>query len=73
MRVRDVCHGSQVAPRATVMQQKTKRPVQFEITPGEPARRSSCGWSALAFGLRTSSFQAGFTNRRIFLLGNTQG
>jgi len=33
LRVRDVCHGSQVANRATVMQQKTHRPVQFEITP----------------------------------------
>jgi site-specific recombinase XerC len=32
LRVRDVCHGSQVATRATVMQQKTHRPVQFEIT-----------------------------------------
>jgi hypothetical protein len=30
--VRDVCHGDRVAPRATVMQQKTKRPVQFELT-----------------------------------------
>jgi integrase len=33
LRVRDICHGSQVATRATVMQQKTQRPVQFEITP----------------------------------------
>ena len=28
MRVRDVCMGTLVAPRATVMQQKTQRPVQ---------------------------------------------
>jgi site-specific recombinase XerC len=33
LRVRDVCHGAQVANRAIVMQQKTHRPVQFEITP----------------------------------------
>jgi site-specific recombinase XerC len=33
LRVRDVCHGAQVANRAMVMQQKTHRPVQFEITP----------------------------------------
>lgn len=33
LRVRDVCHGSTVASRAIVMQQKTRRPVQFEITP----------------------------------------
>ena len=32
LRVRDVCHGSVVAARAMVMQQKTQRPVQFEIT-----------------------------------------
>lgn len=31
LRVRDVCHGSVVATRAIVMQQKTQRPVQFEI------------------------------------------
>ena len=33
LRVRDVCHGDQVSPRAILMQQKTQRPVQFEITP----------------------------------------
>jgi hypothetical protein len=33
LRVRDVCHGDQIAPRAIIMQQKTQRPVQFEITP----------------------------------------
>jgi len=32
LRVRDICHGDQVATRASVMQQKTQRPVQFEIT-----------------------------------------
>src|SRR5450631_1339361 len=32
LRVRDVCHGSGMAPRAIVPQQKTQRPVQFEIT-----------------------------------------
>jgi integrase len=32
LRVRDISHGNQVASRATVMQQKTQRPVQFEIT-----------------------------------------
>ena len=32
LRVRDVCHGDQVATRAIVMQHKTQRPVQFEIT-----------------------------------------
>ena len=28
LRVRDVCHGDRVASRATVLQQKTQRPVQ---------------------------------------------
>ena len=32
LKVRDVCHGEHVASRATIMQQKTQRPVQFEIT-----------------------------------------
>jgi integrase len=32
LRVRDICHGDQVATRAVVMQRKTQRPVQFEIT-----------------------------------------
>ena len=33
LRVRDVCHGDRVGSRAIVLQQKTQRPVQFEITP----------------------------------------
>ena len=32
LRVRDICHGDQIAPRAIIMQQKIQRPVQFEIT-----------------------------------------
>ena len=32
LRVKDICHGDRVATRAIVMQQKTHRPVQFEIT-----------------------------------------
>ena len=32
LRVRDISHGDGVGTRAIVMQQKTKRPVQFEIT-----------------------------------------
>jgi hypothetical protein len=32
LRVHDVCHGEHVASRATIMQQKTQGPVQFEIT-----------------------------------------
>jgi integrase len=32
LKVRDICHGDRVAARAIIMQQKTGRPVQFEIT-----------------------------------------
>jgi integrase len=34
LRLRDVLHGDRAAARATVLQQKTQRPVQFEITAG---------------------------------------
>jgi integrase len=33
LKVRDIGNGDQVAARAVVMQHKTQRPVQFEITP----------------------------------------
>ena len=42
LRVRDICHGDRVSPRAIVMQQKTSRPVQFEITP--PTRDAVTAW-----------------------------
>jgi site-specific recombinase XerC len=42
LRVRDVCHGNVVAKRAIVIQQKTQRPVQFEIT--EQTRESLQAW-----------------------------
>ena len=32
LKLRDVCHGEQLATRAIVMQHKTQRPVQLEIT-----------------------------------------
>jgi integrase len=42
LQVQDVCNGTVVGTRATIMQQKTKRPVQFEIT--EPTRDSVGNW-----------------------------
>jgi hypothetical protein len=36
LRVRDVCQGNRVPARAIVLQRKTQRPVQFEITPTTP-------------------------------------
>jgi integrase len=42
LRDRDVCHGGGMASRAIVLQQKTQRPVQFEIT--EPTREAVGAW-----------------------------
>lgn len=42
LRVRDITHGDRVAARAIVMQQKTQRPVQFEIT--EQTREAVIAW-----------------------------
>ena len=53
LRVRDVCHGDRVATRAIVMQQKTQRPVQFEIT--EQTRDSVVTWIRQA-GLRSEDY-----------------
>ena len=36
LQVQDIRHGSHVATRATVMQQKIQRPVQFEIRERTP-------------------------------------
>lgn len=32
VRVRDIAHGNQILARAMVIQRKTQRPVQFELT-----------------------------------------
>ena len=71
LQVRDVFRGSHVAPRAIVMQKKTQRPVQFEIT--EQTRDAVGAWIATA-RLRpdrlgsirrpTALIQCGVPNRR---------
>lgn len=53
LRVRDIAHGQTVAPRATIMQQKTKQPVQFEIT--VETRLAVSNWIQVA-GLRSDNF-----------------
>ncbi len=53
LKVRDICHGDQVASRAIVMQHKTQRPVQFETTPA--SREAVQAWIQLA-GLRGDDF-----------------
>lgn len=42
LRVRDVTHGNQMLSRAMVVQRKTQRPVQFELT--EPTRTAVSAW-----------------------------
>jgi hypothetical protein len=42
LRVRDISHGDRVSSRAMVMQRKTQRPVQFEIT--QATRDSAEAW-----------------------------
>lgn len=42
LRVRDIAHGDRITARAIIMQQKTQRPVQFEIT--EPTRKAVLVW-----------------------------
>jgi len=46
LQVRDVAQGGQVLQRAIVMQRKTHRPVQFEIT--EQTRETVAAWIATA-------------------------
>ncbi len=53
LRVRDVCHGDQVATRAIVMKHKTQRPVQFEIT--KATRDALHAWIKQA-GLKSEDF-----------------
>jgi integrase len=51
--VRDVSYGDRIAARAIVMQQKTQRPVQFEIT--EQTRDAVSAWIRQA-SLRSEDF-----------------
>jgi integrase len=53
LKVRDISHGDRVASRAIVMQQKTGRPVQFEIT--EQTRKTVADWIK-ASDLKSDSF-----------------
>src|SRR3954463_14782573 len=46
LRVRDICHGDRIAARAIVLQKKTQRPVQFELT--EQTRQVLESWIRLA-------------------------
>ncbi|NOQ94148.1 MAG: tyrosine-type recombinase/integrase [Methylophaga sp.] len=51
LKVRDLTNGNTILPRVMVLQQKTKKPVQFEVT--EQTRDSLSKW--ITFGERLSS------------------
>src|SRR5882757_11372942 len=70
LRVRDVCHGSVVATRAMVMQQKTQRPVQFEIT--EQTRESLLAWIRDANRRSITCPRVASTDRLICLRDSTR-
>ena len=53
LHVRDVAHGSHVSSRAIVMQRKTHRPVQFELT--EQTRDAVAAW-ILSAQLKTEDY-----------------
>jgi integrase len=53
LKVRDIQHGAQIAPRAIITQHKTGRPVQFEITP--PTREAVQAWMVEA-GLKSDDY-----------------
>jgi integrase len=72
LRVHDVVQGSRVAARAIVMQKKTQRPVQFEIT--EQTRDAVAGWISTAH-LKSEQFlfQAVCRSRRTFRRDSIRG
>src|ERR1700735_2407888 len=53
LQVRDIAHGDRIAARAIVIQKKTSRPVQFEIT--EQTRSALAAWIKLS-GLRSNDY-----------------
>lgn len=53
LKARDFCHGAQLASRAVVVQHKTQRPVQLEIT--QATREAVQKWIKVA-GLKSDDF-----------------
>lgn len=60
LKIEDVCLGGRVRDRATIIQRKTGRPVQFEIT--ETTRTAVQSWISAA--LKSSSRRLGCTRLR---------
>ena len=53
LKLSDIAHGDQIARRAIVLQQKTQRPVQFELT--DQTRESVSKWMEYA-GLHANDY-----------------
>jgi integrase len=70
LRVRDVTHGNQVLPRALIVQRKTQRPVQFELT--EPTRLAR-GLRRLPSGRSNTFSLVDYRRPHIFQPGNMPG
>ena len=72
LRVRDVTHGNQILARALVVQRKTQRPVQFELT--EPTRVAVAAWIEKAkLKPEQCLFSSRLPSRPISQLDNTPG
>jgi integrase len=69
LRLEDICSRTNVRRRATIVQQKTGRPVQFEIS--EQSRNSVEAW--LPIQVRDISFPADFMQVLIFQPANMPG
>lgn len=70
LRVNDVCIGGRIQDRATIIQRKTGRPVQFEITEQTRAQ-SMTGWPIPPQETVNTSSQAAFMGSRIYPRGST--
>ncbi|WP_291183303.1 hypothetical protein [Dokdonella sp.] len=72
LRAADVSHGEQMASRVMVMQQKTGRPVQFEVTP--PLARLCIPGSSMPGSKHQASYSpAVYRSRHICRPDNMQG
>ena len=72
LRVRNIAPDGQVASRALVLQQKTQRPVQFEIT--EQTRQTALDWINHArLNHWDFLFPAVLSGRPIYQRGSMQG
>lgn len=71
LRVEDVCVSGRVRKRAIIIQRKTGKPVQFEIT--ELTRQSLQSWIPRVACAAASCSPVGITTARIFRQGNMQG